>query len=166
MKQCLHGDAGVSAKRELAEEVLRSFGRLRFAATGWSMLPTILPGDTLVVERISPDAFSVGDIALVGRDGKLCAHRVVSLPRTENRFWLTKGDAMSRPDRPVLDSELLGRVTEYVRAGKNILVSKKLTMTGRVLAQIVMRSEFAARFFVYMSGRVWTQKESSLACQQ
>jgi hypothetical protein len=39
---------------ELVAEVLRSFGTIRFAATGWSMLPSLWPGDTLMVER--PDA--------------------------------------------------------------------------------------------------------------
>jgi hypothetical protein len=166
MKPCTTEDA-VNAKRELAEEILRSFGSVRFAATGCSMLPTILPGDTLMVERVSPAAFLVGDIALVGREGRLCAHRVVSLPERQNEFWVTRGDAMLGPDRPVLAGELLGRVIAYIRAGKKVAVSKKLSVVERVLSQFMMRSELASRFFVHIgSRRVRIARESSFACQQ
>ena len=58
-------------KCELAAEVLRSFGTLRFAATGWSMLPSVWPGETLVVERVQPDQVHIGDLVLVGREGRL-----------------------------------------------------------------------------------------------
>jgi hypothetical protein len=164
MRHCLNEQAA-GAKRELAEEILRLFGTLRFAATGCSMLPTILPGDTLVIERANPGTFRVGDIALVGRDGRLCAHRVMSLPGAGSGFWVTQGDAMLRPDRPVLASELLGQVTEFMRAGKNITVSKKLSVIERALALILRRSEFAARVFVYITSRRRTSEEASLACE-
>lgn len=164
MNPCTHGDAA-GLKRELAEEVLRAFGSLRFAATGWSMLPSLLPGDTLVVERASPNTFCVGDIVLASRDGKLCAHRVVSLPEFRNPFWITQGDAMLRPDRPVLDDALLGQVTGFVRAGKYLAVSKKLSVIERALAQVLKRSEFAARIFVYLSSTVTVRRESSFECQ-
>ena len=58
-------------KCELAAEVLRSFGTLRFAATGWSMLPFVWHGETLVVERVQPDQVHIGDLVLVGREGRL-----------------------------------------------------------------------------------------------
>ena len=41
-----------AVKCELAAEVLRSSGRLRLQVTGWSMLPSIWPGDTLTVEQV------------------------------------------------------------------------------------------------------------------
>src|SRR5262249_37101837 len=37
-------------KCELAAEVLRFSGRLRLQVGGWSMLPSVFPGDTLLVE--------------------------------------------------------------------------------------------------------------------
>lgn len=56
-------------KCELAADVLCSFGKLRFAATGWSMLPSVWPGETLLVERVAPDQVRIGDLVLVGREG-------------------------------------------------------------------------------------------------
>ena len=89
-------------KCELAAEVLRSFGSLRFVATGWSMLPSLWPGETLVVEGVGEgkdqDRVCVGDIVLVRREGGLCAHRVVAVVGTsENPRWITQGDALPAP---------------------------------------------------------------------
>jgi hypothetical protein len=156
----------LAAKCELAEDVLCSFGTLRFSATGWSMLPAIWSADTLVVKRISSDRFGVGDIALVRRDGKLSAHRIVRLPQDSgDRYWITQGDAMTRPDRPVVEGELLGRVSEIIRSGKSIAVSAKLSVLERLFAQMARRSLFAARVFIYMTGKLRTQRESSFSCQ-
>ena len=72
-------DAAHSVKCDLAGEVLRSSGRLRLRVTGWSMLPTVMPGDTLIVERVSGEV-SRGEIVLFSRNQRLFAHRVVSTP--------------------------------------------------------------------------------------
>ena len=72
------GRSAYALKCELAGEVLRSSGTLRLRAMGWSMLPTVWPGDTLVIERIHSDAVSEGDIVLFGRDRRVFAHRVVA----------------------------------------------------------------------------------------
>ncbi|MCU1302099.1 MAG: Peptidase conserved region [Candidatus Sulfotelmatobacter sp.] len=156
----------LAAKCELAGEILRSFGSFRFTATGWSMLPALWTGDTLIVERINPDQYQVGDIALVGRRGTLCAHRVVCLPENNGgRFWITQGDAIPAPDRPVLEAELLGRVTQLIRSGKSISVSANLRGIKKLLAQVVRRSAFAARVFVYVASKVRAQREAILPCQ-
>jgi hypothetical protein len=138
-------------KCDLAGEVLRSFGNLRFTATGWSMLPAIWPEDTLVVERVSPNQIHVGNVVLVGREGRLCAHRVVSAAEgSGDPQWITQGDAMSAPDRPVIESELLGRVSYLIRAGRLIAVPAELSMVERLTAKIVRRSVPATRFLVYL----------------
>jgi len=166
MRQSHSATSDAAVKCALAGEVLRSFGSLRFAATGWSMLPTIWSGDTLVVERISPDQVHVGDVVLVGREGRLCAHRVVSTAEgAGNQHWITQGDAMSSPDRPVIESELLGRVAYLIRAGKCIAVPAELSMVEALIAKIVRRSFPAARALVYLHRVFQTPKESVLPCQ-
>ena len=109
-------DTATALKCELASEVLRSFGQLRFPASGWSMLPTVWPGDTLVVERVMHDRVRIGDVVVVGRHGKLCAHRVIGTAGdSQNPQWITQGDALPVPDRPVAENELLGRVAYLIR---------------------------------------------------
>ena len=159
-------DEATALKCEIAGEVLRSFGSLRFAATGWSMLPAIWPGDTLVVDRISSEQVRVGDVVLIGRAGRLCAHRVISIAFDSGTVcWITRGDAMAAPDRPVSEGELLGRVSYLIREGKLVAVGAELSVVERLLAGIVRRSVPAARALVYLHGRLQTPKESVVTCQ-
>jgi signal peptidase I len=159
-------DGERAAKCELAGEVLRSFGSLRFAATGWSMLPSVWPGETLVVERVSHSQINVGDVVLVGREGKLCAHRVIGTSdNPESPQWITQGDALAVPDRPVANNELMGRVTYLIRAGKLIPVRTELSGIDKVIAKVVRRSTSAARALVYLNRVRQTSKEPVVPCQ-
>jgi hypothetical protein len=164
-------DGGSAVKCELAAEVLRRFGTLRFPASGWSMLPAVWPGDTLVVEHVRSDQVRIGDVVVVGRDGKLCGHRVVCvLEDPENRRWITQGDALPVPDRSVCGSELLGRVAYLIRAGKLIAVPAELSVVKRLTAKIVRQSVPAARALVYLRRMVQTLQKSApeksvLPCQ-
>jgi hypothetical protein len=159
-------DGQAALKCELAGEVLRSFGNLRFTATGWSMLPAIFPGDTLVVDRVLPNNVQIGDVVLVGREGRLCAHRLISaVADAECPTWITQGDSMSRPDRPVFANELLGRVGYLIRAGRLIEVSAKLDVVETLVAKIVRHSTHAARALVYLHQMVQTP-EANLPCQE
>jgi signal peptidase len=143
-------DSATALKCELAGEVLRSFGTLRFAANGWSMLPALWPGDTLVIEPIRGSQVRAGEIVLVGRKGRLCAHRVVGTAASAgSRQWITQGDANPAPDPPVTENELLGRVVYLVRAGRLLPAPAKLSTLERLVAQVVRRSTSAARALVY-----------------
>jgi signal peptidase I len=145
-------ETATALKCALASQVLRSFGTLRFPAVGWSMLPTVWPGDTLVVERVSREEVCVGDVVVVGRDGKLCGHRVVRMADdAESHHWITQGDALAVPDRPVAWNELLGRVTYLIRGGKLMAVPTELGVIDNVIAKVVRRSVPAARALVYLN---------------
>jgi signal peptidase I len=157
-------------KCELASEVLHSSGRLRLCVTGWSMLPTVWPGDTLVVERVSPDQVRIGDVVVVARDGKLCEHRVISITEDSgNRQWITRGDALPVPDRPVLENELLGRASYLIRAGKRLAMPAELNLVEQLIAKIVQNSGRAARALVYLHRKVHIPEKSapeeSVPCQ-
>jgi signal peptidase I len=159
-------DIASAVKCDLATDFLRSFGSLRFRATGWSMLPSIWPGDTLVVERVSGDQVQVGEVVLVGRDGRLCAHRVVSRAESfGSPQWTTQGDAMPAPDRPVIETELLGRVSHLIRAGNCIAVAAELSVVAKLMAKIVRRCLPAARALVYLHCMVEASEELVLPCQ-
>jgi signal peptidase I len=140
-------------KCELASEVLRSSGKLRLQVTGWSMLPTIWPNDTVMVERVEPCAVSAGDIILVGRDRRLVAHRVVAKAgdRKETEI-ITQGDGMAHPDPPVAGADVLGRVSFIVRDGRCIEPDKKIGLPKRAVAELVRRSNSAARVVVQVHG--------------
>jgi len=136
-------------KCEMAAEVLRSSGTLRLRVMGWSMLPSIWPGDMLVVERVESAEVVEGDIVLFVRHRRLIAHRVMKNHRST---MVTCGDSMQAPDSPVSEDEFLGRVSSIVRNGRNIEPRKALGAGERAIASLVQRSETAARVVVGVRG--------------
>ena len=140
------GDAN-ALKCELAGEVLRSSGTLRLRVTGWSMLPTVMPGDTLVIDHISSDGVSEGDIVLFVRDRRFFVHRVIT-KGSHDAAIVTCGDAMPAPDPPVPECDLLGKVTLIVRNGKCIEPARSPRFSVRAVSALVRHSTFAARVLV------------------
>jgi signal peptidase I len=140
-------------KCELAGEVLRSSGHLRLRVTGWSMLPTVMPGDTLVIERVESSKVCEGDIVLFGRDRRFFVHRVMrkSGDLVDAEF-ITCGDAMPAPDSPVFESELMGRVSFILRNRKCFEPARSLTFPERAIAALARRSILAARVVVGVHG--------------
>ena len=146
-------DDAHALKCEMAGEVLRSSGTLRLQVMGWSMLPSVWPGDTLVIERADSNAVSEGDIVLFGRNRRLFAHRVVAKAgQSGDSRVVTRGDAMPAPDSPVSADELLGKVSIILRNGKRIEPSRSLRLSERAVATLVRRSEIAAGVVVGVHG--------------
>lgn len=140
-------------KCELAGEVLRSTGKLRLRVTGWSMLPSVMPGDTLVIDRVQRDAVCEGDIVLFGRDQRFFVHRLMSRSGDRGAAELvTRGDAMPTSDPPVTESELMGKVSFILRNGKCFQPARSLGLPARAVAALVRRSVFAARVVVGIHG--------------
>lgn len=140
-------------KSQLAADVLRSSGAVRLKVTGWSMLPSVWPGDTLVVEHAASTQPVSGDIVLVLREGRLFAHRLIGDGADDGDAQiLTRGDAMRSTDPPVHKSGLVGKVTRIVRNGKSIAPRRALRVSERAIAAIVRRSDLAARVVVGVHG--------------
>lgn len=126
---------------DLATEVLHTFGELRFAAQGSSMLPSIFPGETLLVLRQPAASVRPGHVVLFSRDGRFCAHRVVRRTHIAARpFVVTRGDALTQEDPPVAEHELLGRVTAVLRRGKRIELEETRTVVSQCLRWAVRYS--------------------------
>ncbi len=142
-------EAATAVGCELANEILRSYGNVCLRAAGWSMLPSVWPGDTLVIEPATGDAVSEGDIVLFARNGRLVAHRIVLKSETEGLLH-TRGDASRKPDAPITTHEILGKVSHIERAGKYVEPKKKLGVSERAMAALLHCSEIAPRVVVRM----------------
>lgn len=142
---------------ELAAEVLRSSGTLRLRVTGWSMLPTVWPGDILIIRRVDSADVLEGEIVLFSRGRRLVAHRVV---KNQGSAMSTRGDAMRAPDSPVTENEFLGRVQSIVRNGRRIEPRRTLAAGERAIASIVQRSEVAARVVMGVHGLLQTSDQT------
>ena len=138
-----------AARCELAAETLRASGRLRLRVTGWSMFPSVRPGDTLMIERMELGRVDCGDIVLFERRALLFVHRVV---RKSGAKILTRGDAMPQADPEVEENELLGRVRLILRHGKRIEVRRKRWVGQRIVGAVMGRWEFGARVVAKMHG--------------
>jgi hypothetical protein len=150
----------------MATEILRSSGRLRLRVTGWSMLPSVWPGDILEIQRISGQEISARDIVLFTRDRRLFAHRVVSAIQHRGGITiLTEGDGMPQPDPVFSESELLGKVCSITRNGRSFEPNARLGMAQRGMAALVRRSATAARIITSMHSMLHTPEESVITCR-
>ena len=120
------------------------------------MLPSVFPGDTLLVERSDGHEVAEGDIVIFSRDRRLFAHRVIG--RSNQAEVVTQGDAMRAPDPLVRRGEMLGKVLLISRNGKFIQPRKRMRISERAVAALVRNSEVAARVVVSVHGvrQTWT----------
>ncbi len=123
-------------KCSLASETLRRFGRLRLQVAGASMLPSLWPGDLLLIRSAQFAEVSRGNLVLFFRDNRFFVHRVVDV---SGGRLLTQGDGLATPDPPVGRDELLGRVVFISRDGV-MRPPPPLGVAGRLLAFGVCRS--------------------------
>ena len=137
------------AEIELAAEVLRSFGELRFVAHGSSMLPEIYPGDALLVSRMPAASIRCGQVVLASRDGRFFAHRVIRTLEIEGRALLvTRGDALIDEDPPLAEDQVLGRVTAVIRGQKRIEPAAEPSTGRKLLAWAVRNSDGLATWLL------------------
>jgi signal peptidase I len=137
---------------ELAGEVLRSSGSLHLRVAGWSMLPTVWPGDTLIIEPANGRQVCEGDVVLFSRGRQFVAHRVVAISHAECASFHTQGDALPCPDSPLVASQLLGKVSFVQRAGKCAELRRHRPFVNRAVAAVLRRSTFTARAVVGVRG--------------
>jgi signal peptidase I len=145
-EQPIMADMTQSLRCELVAESLRICGVLRLKVTGWSMLPTIWPGDILVISPAQHHKIVPGEIAVYRHNGRVIAHRVIA---TKSKV-ITQGDGVRHADVPVARHDLLGKVDFILRNGKKLEPPRQLRATQRAVAGLVRHSSVGARVIVGM----------------
>jgi len=157
-----------AVKRELAENVLRSFGSVRLRLRGFSMFPALWPGDLLLIRRQPIGEVSPGDIVLYVRDGRFVTHRVMLRSNHPDSVALvTRGDAAPVEDPAVTASEYRGKVSAIFRCGKWIDASTRPsvgTQTAVALASCCRRVAAALVRLRAMRGGAARGKEREALC--
>jgi len=129
-------------RRELATQVLQSFGGLRFAALGSSMIPAIYPEDILLVRRQPAANVRRGQVVLASRGGRFYAHRVVgTVEERGEKAWITRGDALREDDPPFSESDVLGVVSGVIRRGRKIKIAERPAPPTKCLRWCVRNSD-------------------------
>jgi signal peptidase I len=140
----------------LAEEVVRTFGEVRLRAFGTSMVPSILPGDLISVQRTAVSEISNGEIVLYSREGRMFAHRVVGCAAQPfaaqgESLLITRGDRLRYNDPPVSSSELLGRVISIKRGEQQVKTSSQASGLHYPLLRLLQTSDRATYLYLRLA---------------
>lgn len=134
-----------SAKCDLAAEILRESGNLRLRATGSSMLPSIWPGDVLIIQKREIEQVAPGETVVFFPNGRMTAHRVVS---HHGSFLVTQGDSVPQADAAVTAENLSGVVVCIERGGKMFAPARRPGLLARCTAAMLRRSDLAVRVWL------------------
>jgi len=118
----------------LAMEAIGTLGRLTLRVSGTSMVPAVLPGDIVSVERTKLADVAPKEIIVFAREGRLIVHRVVAkLDAPKGKCLITRGDRTHRDDGMVSGHELIGRVTCIKRGPRHVSLPLRPKFVGRAL---------------------------------
>lgn len=109
------------ALAEMSAEGLAKTGSLKVYINGSSMLPSLRPGDYVLVEACQAGSLRPGEILVARREADLVTHRLLGQAA---QGWLLKGDASALADEPIPAEAILGRVVALVRDGKQISLDR------------------------------------------
>jgi signal peptidase I len=140
----------------LAGELIRTFGEVRLRALGTSMVPSILPGDLISVQRAGLSEISTGEIVLYSREGRLFAHRVVARTGShDDPRLITRGDRLCHNDPPVSSSELLGRLTSVQcgdgRSHRQLQAVDRRNVWGQMIVRVLRTSDQATYLYLRLA---------------
>jgi hypothetical protein len=154
----------------LTGDIVRAFGEVRLRVFGTSMVPSILPGDLISIQRVEVPEITIGEIILYSRDGRLFAHRVVGAarlsvsgglqvparptggePTSVQPNLITRGDRLLYDDPAISSAELVGRVSCVERRGAKVDFGAWHGEWTRPLIRLLRASDFATNFYVRLT---------------
>lgn len=136
----------------LAGDVVRIFGEIHLRVFGTSMVPSVLPGDIISVQRAILPEISRGEIVLFAREGRIFAHRVVGRTSdSEHAPVITRGDRLRHNDPPISSSELLGKVISIQRGGAQARTTPRPGGFDCVLSRLLQSSDRATYLYVKLA---------------
>jgi signal peptidase I len=134
---------------ELVADVVGNFGKVRLRVTGSSMIPAIWPGDVIMVRRCEITNLQSGQIVLYRQDGRLRAHRIVSV---QDNILTTRGDALLHDDPPITASDIVGEVVCIAQHGRRL--STRQSFRERAGSYVLRRSGLCLRMTLRVGMRL------------
>lgn len=116
---------------ELASGQLASARLLRVQVNGLSMQPTLLPGDTIIIDPRRRSDAQPGSVVTFLDQGSFLTHRIVEVT---GRGLLAKGDGSAQSDEIRSLEQVMGQVIARERAGERALLL--MNTAARLLARI------------------------------
>jgi signal peptidase len=111
----------------LIRRQLNEFGFVDIPSSGYSMFPSIRPGDVCQFRPVVQEQLMIGDVLLfVNEEGKLIGHRLIRITGSEaGMIFECKGDTNNYPDLTVTSDRMLGKLAMIRRVnskGKSITI--------------------------------------------
>lgn len=103
---------------ELAEDLIENEQTVSFWMQGYSMFPTLYPGDLGLVEKCDPASLKSGDIIVFRQNKQLVAHRLMRVTTASEKRFILKGDKNNYYDQPVAEQDIIGKLTGVIRKNK------------------------------------------------
>lgn len=104
---------------DVVESLLDDNHTLSFRMEGYSMYPTMKPGDLGHVVKCSANDLNMGDLIVFKQSNMLVAHRLIEIVHQNNqRVFVAKGDKNPHKDIPFTENELVGKVTSIQRKNR------------------------------------------------
>ena len=124
----LRKEEGISLAAEAVAALLEEGKNITVTAGGYSMWPTIRPGDIVVIGPWSSGAAAAGQIVALRRDGGFVLHRITGVIMADSRNLIrTRGDAAARADEAAGPETVAGMVISLTRRGRQLLPPRRRT---------------------------------------
>jgi signal peptidase I len=124
----------------LIKAVLESGNSVELLTSGYSMFPTLRPGDKVLVSPISENISPVpGDILIIKDDNILVLHRLIEIGKNNvgKTVFITCGDSMNESDSPVMGDQIVGIAGSFTRNNKRISLRRQIpTKQGYLLNRV------------------------------
>ncbi|MBE6050610.1 MAG: signal peptidase I [Clostridium sp.] len=129
-----------------------------------SMVPTINPGDLVIVKNVPADEIKVDDVITFGSENikEVTTHRVKEIKSNENLEFVTKGDANNVEDPAPIKSTLLqGKVVKCIPKVGSALKFLKENMVI-IIVSIILIITFITLTFKLIKKTNKVNKESDV----
>jgi signal peptidase I len=118
----------------IIKAVLGSGHSVELPATGYSMFPTLRPGDRITVKPLAKGEFpKPGQVVVYENNEVLVMHRLIEIINESSgeQLFITRGDCVMDPDKPWLQQLVIGVAISYRRRGKEHLIKTLIPGTWR-----------------------------------
>ena len=110
-------------------DLLKRGNSAEISASGYSMFPTLRPGDRVLVSPIKENELSApGDILIINEDDNLVLHRLIEIRRYKesNKVFITRGDCMNESDSPVKSDQIVGITHSFTRNNRQRVLGRRI----------------------------------------
>ena len=107
--------------REIVKAVLDTGNPIELPAAGYSMFPTLRPGDKITVKLLINEEVPIPGSVLVYEDNSVFVmHRIVKMVNNDAgiKTFITRGDSTPEPDKPWVQQQLIGIAVSLKRNKK------------------------------------------------